>query len=292
MNDSDKAQPQALPLLQAWDNYVAACQTVFEHLSEASAADAGGPMPLDFLGPWKDFAANLGMPADIATGEHFKPEHMFASFFPALGHSREYQEIARRMLDLSVQFQRRWTEFAQQGADIGRCALQAIQRSSIDETMDGSPAAMYDAWIDSAEEAYARAAHGEPFARLLADICNTLSAFKIERGKMLEAFARHLDWPSRAEVDSLHHQVRNLQAAVAKPAAAKPAAAKPAVAKPLVQNPTKPTKAATTTAKANDGFKAAPRGKTTAKTARVAPAARATPAARVGKPKVRKRAGK
>ena len=276
MTDSD---PQALPFLKAWDNYVAACQTVFERLSEGSAADVGGPMPLAFLGPWKDFAANLGMPAEVATGEHFKPEHMFASFLPALGYSREYQEIARRMLDLTVQFQRRWGEFAQQGVDIGQSALQAIQRSSSDQTMEGSPAAIYDAWIDSAEEAYARAAHSEPFARLLADICNTLSAFKMERGKMLEAFARHLDWPSRAEVDSLHRQVRNLTAAAAKTAAAKPVA----------PNTTKPAKAATTTAKANDGFKTAPRGKTTAKTAK---AARAAPAARAGKSKVRKRAGK
>jgi ribosomal protein L12E/L44/L45/RPP1/RPP2 len=58
-----------------------------------------------------------------------------------------------------------------------------------------------------------------------------LSAFKVERGKLLEALARQLDWPSRAEIDSLHRQVRSLTTAAAKAAAAtQPAAARKAAA--------------------------------------------------------------
>jgi class III poly(R)-hydroxyalkanoic acid synthase PhaE subunit len=209
MSGPDSSQAQALPYLKAWDDYAAACQTLFERLSDGSAAHSGA-MPLPFLGPWKDFAANLGLRAD---GQHFKPEDLFGRHLPALGLSREYQEIVRRMLDLGEQFQRRCADFAQAGADIGQSAWTAMQkRSAGDATLLGSPAALYDAWIDCAEEAFARAAHGEPFARLLADLCNLLSAFKLERGKLLEALARHLDLPSRAEVDSLHRQVRVLTA--------------------------------------------------------------------------------
>jgi class III poly(R)-hydroxyalkanoic acid synthase PhaE subunit len=212
MMDSDTA-PEGLPFLKAWDSYVASCQTLCERLSDGAAANAGGPMPLNFLGPWKDFAASLGMRSDFAAGQ-LKAEDLVAKFLPALGYSREYQEIGRRMQGLTEQFQRRCTDFVKQGADIGQSAWAAIQkRSSGDPALLGSPAALYDAWIDCAEEAFARAAHTERFARLLADLCNLLSAFKVERGKLLEALARHLDWPSRAEVDSLHHQVRALTAA-------------------------------------------------------------------------------
>jgi class III poly(R)-hydroxyalkanoic acid synthase PhaE subunit len=233
MADPDTTHPQTLPFLKAWDNYVAASQILVERLSDGSAAHAGAPMPLSFIGPWKDFAASLGMRSDFPGGEHFKPEDLFGSHLPAFGNSREYQETGRRMQDLAAQFQRRCAEFAQQGVDIGQSALQAIQkRSSGDPAMLGSPAALYDAWIDGAEEAYARAARSEQFVRLLADLCNILSAFKIERGKLLEALARHLDWPSRAEVDSLHRQVRVLTAAAKPVAASKPAAAaKPAARK-------------------------------------------------------------
>jgi class III poly(R)-hydroxyalkanoic acid synthase PhaE subunit len=226
MNDSTATHPEAPPYLKAWDDYVAACQTLFERLSNPSAADSGGAMPLAFLGSWKDFAASLGMRPDAAPGEYFRPEDKFATLLPALGYSREYQEIGRRMLELTGQFQRRYAEFLQQSADIGQSACHATQRrASDDETMLASPAAIYDAWIDCAEEAYARAAHGEPFARLLADLCNILSGFKIERGKLLEAWARQFDWPSRAEVDSLHRQVRTLRSAAAKASVAARASA-------------------------------------------------------------------
>jgi hypothetical protein len=130
------------------------------------------------------------------------------------------------MLELTGQFQRRYAEFLQHSRDIGHSAFQATQRrASKDDTLLASPAAIYDAWIDCAEEAYARAAHGEPFARLLADLCNILSGFKIERGKLLEALARQFDWPSRAEVDSLHRQVRTLRSAAAKASVAAKASA-------------------------------------------------------------------
>lgn len=216
MNDSTTPHPEAPPYLKAWDDYVSACQTLFERLSNPAAAAGGGAVPLAFLGSWKDLAASLGMRPDAAPGESSNPEDKFANLFPALGYSREYQEIGRRMLHLTAQFQRRYAEFLQHSADIGQSAFQATQRrASKDDTLLASPAAIYDAWIDCAEEAYAQAAHGEPFARLLADLCNILSGFKIERGKLLEALARQFDWPSRAEVDSLHRQVGILRSAAA-----------------------------------------------------------------------------
>jgi hypothetical protein len=213
MTDPEIADPPSPALLKAWEDYSLACQAMFEHLNGRSTVNAGGPMPFEFLGSWKDFAENLGMRSDFAAGEHVKPEDMLASLLPALGISREYQEIGRRMQELTGQFQRRYAEFAQQGADIGQSALQAFQTRTSGGESQSSPAERYDAWIDSAEEAYAAAAHSEPFVRLLADLCNILSAFKVERGKLLEILARQLDWPSRAEVDSLHRRVGDLTAA-------------------------------------------------------------------------------
>ena len=244
MTDSHTADLHSPALLKAWEEYAAACRTIFERLNDSTSGTGGGAMPFEFLGPWKDFAENLGIRTDFPAGEHFKPENVFAGLMPALGISREYQEIGRRMQELTVQFQRRYAEFAQQGVDIGQSALQSFQkRTPSGEGTQPPSAALYDAWIDSAEEAYARAAHGEPFARLLADLCNILSAFKVERGKLLEALARQLDWPSRAEVDSLHRRVMALTSAAKKPPPPKartpnkPKAPKPKAPKPKVPGP-------------------------------------------------------
>ena len=222
------------PFLKAWNDYAAACQTLYERLQNPAPNAAGGT-PLPFLESWKDFAEKLGMKSDWGGAGHFKLEDMFQNLLPALGHTREYQEIARRMLDLSVRFQQRYADFMRQSNDIGQSALSAMQKRSAGDGMaPHSPAALYDAWIDCAEQAYAQAAHGEAFTRSLADLCNILSAFKIERGKMLEALARQLDLPSRAEVDSLHRQVRDLTDAVNR-AASKPP--KPKARKPKARKP-------------------------------------------------------
>lgn len=222
MSDSNTASAEPA-ILKAWDDYAAACQALFERFSDPKG-DRGGAMPPAFFGAFKDFAKNLGMPSELSGASHPKPEQMLAGFLPALGCTREYQEIVKRMLDLAAEFQRCCAEFMEQGSDIGRQAMEAMRQSAQEEGVLSSTAAYYDAWIDKAEQAYAQAAHGEPFAVRLAQLCNVMSAFKVERGKLLEALARQLDWPSRAEVDSLHRQVRELSLAArpTKPTTRKP----------------------------------------------------------------------
>jgi class III poly(R)-hydroxyalkanoic acid synthase PhaE subunit len=201
--------------LKAWVDQAGAFQEMFARLVDQSGAGMPPSMPPPLLAPWKDFVDRMGMGG-------FDPQ-MFAGA-PALGMSREYQETAARLLDLSKQFQQRYAEFAQQNAAIMQDAFQ-VMKKRLDAAPQApeSPADLYDAWIDCAEGTYAQAAHSERFARLLAELCNISSAFKVERGKLTEQIARHLDLPSRAEVDTLHRQVRALKEAM-RTAAATPAA--------------------------------------------------------------------
>jgi Poly(R)-hydroxyalkanoic acid synthase subunit (PHA_synth_III_E) len=200
--------------LKAWDDYLAASRAILERLQDPSAY-AGGSIPLPIFGAWQDFARSLGMQSGVDPNAGFKPDDLIANLAPALGWSQDYQRIVQRMLKIGGQFQQSYTAFLQQSAAISERALQAtLRRTAADPRLASSPVAAYDAWIDSAEAAYAQAAHGESFARSLGELCNLLSAFKVERGKLLDALARHLDIPSRAEVDSLHRQVRDLGAAV------------------------------------------------------------------------------
>lgn len=161
----------------------------------------------DQAAPWKDFAERMGMGT-------FDPAQMLAGA-PALGLAREHQESAARLVELSRQFQQRYAEFARQNAILMQDAFQVLKkRLETGPPAAKSPAELYDEWIDCAEGAYAQAAHSEAFARLLAELCNISSAFRAERGKLTEHIARHLDMPSRAEVDTLHRQVRALKDAL------------------------------------------------------------------------------
>jgi class III poly(R)-hydroxyalkanoic acid synthase PhaE subunit len=201
------AHPFSSGFLQAWVDQAGAFQEMFARLADKSTAAVPPSMASPLLAPWKNFVDALGMGG-------FNPEQMFPGT-PALGMSREYQETATRLLDLSKQFQQRYTEFAQQNATIMQDAFHVLKKRFDEAPPAGkTPAELYDAWIDCAEGTYAQAAHSERFARLLAELCNISSAFKVERGKLTEQIARHLDLPSRAEVDTLHRQVHALAAAL------------------------------------------------------------------------------
>jgi len=242
------AFPPGAEFLKAWVDQAGAFQEMFARLADQSAKAMPPSVLPPHLAPWKDFVERMGMGGS-------NPAQMFPGA-PALGLSREYQETAQRLLELSQQFQQRYAEFAQQNAAILQDAFQ-VMKKRIDAAppTPQSPAELYDAWIDCAEGTYAQAAHSDSFARLLAELCNISSAFKIERGKLTEQIARHLDLPSRAEVDTLHRQVRALKdamrAATAAPAASDAtsisrsgAAAAPTHPKKSAKAPRKPRKRA------------------------------------------------
>jgi Poly(R)-hydroxyalkanoic acid synthase subunit (PHA_synth_III_E) len=200
-------------LVSAIQDHAAACQALFEQLT--TQGSGGIPSSTAFMAPWKAFAGRLGMPWEPDAPAMFSPETLVPGGLPALGVSREYQEIVQRLAALASRFQSRYAEFARHSEDITQTAFRSVQQRHADGLAErpaarSSPEMLYSSWIDCAEQAYAQAAHGEPFARTIGDLCNILSEFKIERGRLLERIARHLDLPSRAEIDSLHHQVRAL----------------------------------------------------------------------------------
>jgi Poly(R)-hydroxyalkanoic acid synthase subunit (PHA_synth_III_E) len=233
------SQPDRAGFLKAWMDQAGAFQDMFARLADQSAAAMPASMFPPLLAPWKDFVERMGMGG-------FDPAQMLPGA-PALGLSREYQETAARLLDLGQQFQKRYAEFAQQNAAIMQDAFQVMKkRLNAAPPPPKSPAELYDAWIDCAEGAYHQAAHSDSFARLLAELCNISSAFKVERGKLTEQIARHLDLPSRAEVDTLHRQVHALTTALRAAAAARPApgpASRP-VSRAANKAPRKPRKRA------------------------------------------------
>ena len=233
------AFPAGAEFLKAWVDQAGTFQEMLARLADQSAKAMPPSVLPPHLAPWKDFVERLGMGGS-------NPAQMFPGA-PALGLSREYQETAQRLLELSQQFQQRYAEFAQHNAAIMQDAFQVMKkRLDAAPPTPQSPAELYDAWIDCAEGAYGQAAHSDRFARLLAELCNISSAFKIERGKMTEQIARHLDLPSRAEVDTLHRQVRALKdamrAAAAAPAASNAASVSRSGAAPGSANPKKSAK--------------------------------------------------
>jgi hypothetical protein len=186
-SDSPIGNPVSAAYLKACEDYFGVHQAIFDQFNSRAAPAAAMAVPPAFLDAWKNLAQSMGAQVGV----------------PALGPAREHLEIIQKMTDLGSQFQRHYAEFTAHLAGIPEDALRGIKNPA--------GAAAYDEWIESAEAAYASLAHGATFARLLGELCNTLNALKVQRGKLLEYFSRQLDLPTRTEVDSLHQQVRQLR---------------------------------------------------------------------------------
>ena len=118
------AFPLSAGFLKAWVDQAGAFQEMFARLVDQTTAAMPPPsMPPPHLAPWKEFVDRMGMGG-------FDPARMFPGA-PALGLTREYQETAARLLDLSKQFQQRYAEFAQQNAAIMQDAFREIGRAHV-----------------------------------------------------------------------------------------------------------------------------------------------------------------
>jgi hypothetical protein len=155
-----------------------------------------------------------------------------AGYVPALGAAREHQQRAERLADAwrameeaQTRLQRLWSDALQEAANGFAHDLAGKPPASHD------PAALrevYDRWIEAAETAYARTAHGETFCGALADFVNASSAWRKDQQAGIEQWAKQFDLPTRSEVNSLAQRLKAIEAALAAATRAPAATAVPA----------------------------------------------------------------
>jgi class III poly(R)-hydroxyalkanoic acid synthase PhaE subunit len=133
---------------------------------------------------------------------------------PALGPTREQQERWQRaaaawrgLQEAQRRLQRLWSDTLGEAARAFASRLGAEAAPLTPEAIHG----LYDAWVDCAEEAYARMAHGETYGTALAEAVKAASEWRDESAAMIESWAKWLDWPTRSEINSLSMRVRALE---------------------------------------------------------------------------------
>jgi polyhydroxyalkanoate synthase subunit PhaE len=158
----------------------------------------------------------------------------FADFsaFAAIGPMREHQQRWERMLQAQQRADQTRATLARLWSDALRDAARNFARRALEPGRAATePAALYNEWIEGAEEAYARMAHGEAFCSAQAELLNALSALRTELQTAFEIWAKELDLPTRTELNRLHQAVKALRAELAGLAAA-PKAARSTASKP------------------------------------------------------------
>jgi hypothetical protein len=138
---------------------------------------------------------------------------------PALGPAREQQESWQRLLQLGARCTQAQVQLSGQWNDIIGRALRELGERLAPRLKSGTPPGsmkeIYDLWVNAAEGAYAQAARGAAFVQAQAELTNALSELRSAQRELVEEWTRQFDLPTRAELNSIHQQLRELKAAVA-----------------------------------------------------------------------------
>lgn len=137
---------------------------------------------------------------------------------PAMGPARQYQERAQRLADAALRYdaaQRRllrlWSDLLSEAATTFADRVLAMNpaQPTQSELHD-----LFDLWIDSAEQAYSRAAAGESFCDAVADSVNAISDWRRDMQANIEDSAKVFDLPTRSELDGLAKRLRALESEI------------------------------------------------------------------------------
>ena len=195
------------PFIDAAERFTEAARTFLE--GTGSAATAAHNFT-DFL---REQFADFQMPWSAGHGTVDAPRAPMANA-PAFGPTREHQqrwqrtaEAWRQIDDAQRRLQRLWSDALREAATAFTARLGPQAAAVSAETMRK----LYDMWIECAEEAYARAAHGDAFCDALSEFVNGSSQWRQELQASIEHSAKWLDLPTRGEVNTLMHRLRSVE---------------------------------------------------------------------------------
>ena len=161
---------------------------------------------------------------------------------PAFGMNREHQERLQALAAAQIELQEKNDAYNQLMLGIGQDAFVRFERKLAERSEPGrqlkSARALFDLWIDAAEEAYAEVALSQAFRKRYGELVNAQMKVRAGIQHEVERFCDMFGMPGRTEVDAAHRRIAELERQVRRLRTAAPQAqAKPAPSKPAVQKP-------------------------------------------------------
>lgn len=145
---------------------------------------------------------------------------------PAFGPAREHQARWQSLLRAQQEYQGHSKAYIEQIRQALEEAFALFEQRLGEHEQPGSQLtsarAMFDLWIEVAEEAYAKVALSEPFQQVYASLGNAQMRLRAAIQKEVEQLSERVGLPTRTEMDAAHRriaelerQLRRLQATVA-----------------------------------------------------------------------------
>ncbi|WHL20455.1 class III poly(R)-hydroxyalkanoic acid synthase subunit PhaE [Stenotrophomonas acidaminiphila] len=198
---------------------------------------------------------------------------------PTFGPAREHQARWQALLRAQQEHQARMEAYVGSIRGVLDDAFHRFEAKLAEHEAPGSQLtsarAMFDLWIDAAEEAYATVAMSEDFQRIYADLANTQMRLRAATQHELERACELMGVPTRTEMDAAHRRIAELERWMRRMAATGTAPA-PAPAPAPAKARARTTAKSTVKSKSAHGGGAAPKNRPAAATKAGKPAASAS----------------
>jgi hypothetical protein len=117
-------------------------------------------------------------------------------------------ELLMKLGQLQGELARHWSAIAQTSAQRFIARMQATGGADLSPER---ALALYETWVECAEEAYAAAVRRDDFCRLQAQLTNTAMALLLAQRRQADKLVRTWGLPTREEADALQRQIRELK---------------------------------------------------------------------------------
>lgn len=141
-----------------------------------------------------------------------------AGFTPSsapLGWAREHEIAWRELDDAERAYRKLETELFAKLASVHTQALDRLEHAVRARTQENRPLQdireLYDLWIECAEEVYGEVARTDEYATLQGAVGNAAVQLRAKQQKILERALKQFDLPTRAELNSVHRELRALR---------------------------------------------------------------------------------
>jgi polyhydroxyalkanoate synthase subunit PhaE len=133
---------------------------------------------------------------------------------PAFGLGREQQEHMQQLGQAQLAYHDRLKDYNAQLARAGKGAFERFERKLGERSEPGrqieSARALFDLWIDAAEEAWAEVALSSEYQRAYGELVNAQMRLRAGLQRQVEQAAGALGLPTRSEVNASHRKVAQL----------------------------------------------------------------------------------
>ena len=134
---------------------------------------------------------------------------------PAFGQNREQQERLQALVEAQLELQQKNDAYNALMLEAGRDAFQRFERKLAERSEPGrqlqSARALFDLWIDAAEEAYAEIALSAGFRKVYGELVNAQMRVRAGIQTEVERMCGLFGMPGRSEVDSAHRKIAELE---------------------------------------------------------------------------------